>query len=62
MNPNDRVLIDLPYDRFENAVLTALERDTGRVPIMIEIMRLCRNAKRKIATREQQIKNLRGGK
>jgi hypothetical protein len=62
MNPNDRVLIDLPYKRFENALLWVLEKDTGAVPIVKEIIRLCKVAMRKERIYKQKTKNLRGTK
>jgi hypothetical protein len=62
MKLDDRVLIDLPYDKFENATLWALERDTGVIAIVPEILRLCKIAMRKEKIRKQRIKNLRGGK
>jgi len=58
----DRVLIDLPYHRFERMVLAALEKDTGAVQIVPEIWRLCKVAMHKRAVQDQWIKNLRGKK
>lgn len=55
----ERVLIDLPRKDFDRAVLLALERDTGVMPIMGEILRLIKIAMRKERIRKQRLKNLR---
>lgn len=36
----ERVVINMPRWLFDKAVLTALERDTGKMPIMGEIVRI----------------------
>lgn len=36
----ERVVINMPRWLFDHAVLTALERDTGKMPIMGEIVRI----------------------
>lgn len=59
MKKQERVVIDLPRDKFDNAVLMALEKDTGAVPICGEILRLIKIAMRKERIRKQRLKNLR---
>lgn len=44
---NDRVVVDLPRWAFDEAVLSALEKDTGAVPIMGEIIRLLKIKQKK---------------
>lgn len=57
---NDRVVIDLNRAAFDNAVLMALEKDTGAIPICGEIIRILKIAMRREQTRNQRIANLRG--
>lgn len=57
---NERVIIDLNRADFDNAVLMALEKDTGAVPICGEIIRILKIAMRREQTRNQRIANLRG--
>lgn len=59
---NERVVIDLNRTAFDNAVLMALEKDTGAVPICGEIIRILKIAMRKERVRNQRIANLRGVK
>ena len=59
---NERVVIDLNRSAFDNAVLMALEKDTGAVPICGEIIRILKIAMRKEQVRNQRIANLRGVK
>ena len=59
---NERVVIDLNRTAFDNAVLMALEKDTGAVPICGEIIRILKIAMRREQTRNQRIANLRGEK
>ena len=46
-NVFDRVVLDMPRRAFDDAVLTALERDKGVVPICGEIVRLLKIKQRK---------------
>ena len=57
---NERVVIDLNRTAFDNAVLMALEKDTGAIPICGEIIRILKIAMRKEQVRNQRIANLRG--
>lgn len=57
---NERVVIDLNRVAFDNAVLMALEKDTGAIPICGEIIRILKIAMRKEHVRNQRIANLRG--
>jgi hypothetical protein len=54
----ERILIDLGEAAFDNAVLGALECDTGTVPIMGEIKRRLKIAMRKEKIYTQRVKNL----
>lgn len=58
----ERVCIDLNRADFDNAVLMALEKDTGAIPICGEIIRIVKIAMRKERVRNQRIANLRRGK
>lgn len=58
-NSTDRVQIDLPYTVFSDAVLSALEKDTGAVPIVPEILRIIKIKTRKEKIRAQRCANLR---
>ena len=53
-DPKDRVVIDMPRWAFDDAVLSALEKDTGAVPIMGEILRLIKIKQRKLASARRQ--------
>ncbi len=56
--PTDRVQIDLQYRNFEDAILTALEKDTGAIPIVPEILRIIKIKERKERIHAQRIANL----
>jgi hypothetical protein len=56
---NERITIDLSYADFENMVLWALEKDTGAVPIVPEIIRLLKISMRKEAERAKRTANIR---
>lgn len=58
-NPTDRIQIDLPYSVFSDAILSALEKDTGAVPIVPEILRIIKIKTRKEHIRAQRCANLR---
>ena len=61
MKEQERVVIDLSRDKFDNAVLMALEKDTGAVPICGEIIRCIKIAMRREKVRNQRIANLQKG-
>lgn len=61
-NPTDRIQIDLQYSSFENAILSALEKDTGAVPIVPEILRVLKIKMRKEKIHAQRCANLRQNK
>ena len=54
----ERIIIDLPYSKLEDAILTALEKDTGVIPIVPEIIRICKIKMRKEKKHDQKISNL----
>lgn len=60
--PTDRVQIDLPYAVFSDAVLSALEKDTGAVPIIPEILRIIKIKMRKEQIHQKRCANLRSAK
>ena len=62
MENNERIVIDLPFWQFSDAVLSALEKDTGALPIVPEIIRILKIKMNKNKIRNQRIANLRGGK
>jgi len=53
-NPQERVVIDMPRWAFDQAVLMALEKDTGAVPIMGEILRIIKIKQRKLESARKQ--------
>ena len=53
-DPRERVVIDMPRWAFDSAVLTALEKDTGAVPIMGEILRIIKIKQRKLESARRQ--------
>lgn len=58
---DNRVVVDLNRADFDNAVLMALEKDTGAVPICGEIIRCIKIAMRKERIRNQRLRNLMPG-
>lgn len=61
-DPKERILIDLSYEDFSNGILSALEKDTGAIPIIPEIIRILKIKMRKEAIRNQRCKNLKQNK
>ena len=59
---NNRVVIDVPFGIFEDAIITALERDTGKAPIIGEILRIMKIRTRKANIYLQKCANLQGSK
>lgn len=62
MNKNEWIKIEMPRGLFEDAVLSALEKDTGAVPIVGEILRICKIKMRKYDIYQKRCANLRRGK
>ena len=58
----ERIVIDMPRWQFDNAVLSALEKDTGAVPIMGEIVRLLKIRMRKNKRNKIWAANFKGAK
>lgn len=58
MKAQDRVVIDISRDGFADAVLSALERDTGVVPIVPEILRILKIKQRKEQVAARRLENL----
>lgn len=55
---NDRIVINISRDGFTDAVLSALERDTGALPIVPEILRIIKIKQRREELRETRLRNL----
>ncbi len=61
-DPKERILIDLSYEDFSNGILSALEKDTGAIPIIPEIIRILKIKMRKEAIQNQRCNNLKQNK
>lgn len=55
---SERIVINISRDAFTDAVLTALERDTGALPIVPEILRIIKIKQRREELRETRLRNL----
>lgn len=55
---DNRVVIDISRDGFADAVLSALEKDTGAVPIVPEIIRILKIKQRREQIAAQRLANL----
>lgn len=58
MKQQDRVVLDISYKAFSDAILSALEKDTGAVPIIPEILRVLKIKQRKERIAAQRLANL----
>lgn len=58
MKQQDRVVLDMSYKAFSDAILSALERDTGAVPIIPEILRILKIKQRKEQIAARRLENL----
>lgn len=58
MKSQERVVIDISREGFTDAILMALEKDTGVVPIVPEILRILKIRQRKEQIAETRLKNL----
>ncbi len=58
MKEQDRVVLDISYKAFSDAVLSALEKDTGAVPIVPEILRVLKIKQRREQTAAKRLENL----
>lgn len=62
MNKDEWITLEMPRALFEDAVLCALEKDTGATPIVGEILRICKIKMNKYRIHQQRCANLRRGK
>ncbi len=58
MHTDKKIILNLSYKSFEDAVLSALEKDTGAVPIIPEILRILKIKQRKEQIAETRLANL----
>lgn len=58
MKQQDRVVLDISYKAFSDAILSALEKDTGAVPIIPEILRVLKIKQRKERIAAARLENL----
>ncbi len=58
MKEQDRVVLDISYKSFSDAVLSALEKDTGAVPIVPEILRVLKIKQRREQIAAKRLENL----
>lgn len=58
MKEQDRVVLDISYKAFSDAILSALEKDTGAVPIIPEILRVLKIKQRREQTAAKRLENL----
>lgn len=58
MKEQDRVVLDISYKAFSDAVLAALEKDTGAVPIIPEILRVLKIKQRRECVAAKRLENL----
>lgn len=58
MKEQERVVLDISYKSFSDAVLSALEKDTGAVPIVPEILRVLKVKQRREQIAAKRLENL----
>ncbi len=58
MKEQERVVLDISYKSFSDAVLSALEKDTGAVPIVPEILRVLKIKQRREQIAAKRLENL----
>lgn len=58
MKEQDRIVLNISYKAFSDAVLAALEKDTGAVPIIPEILRVLKIKQRRECVAAKRLENL----